>query len=479
MRTLGWFATFLMFFAAILVLGYIAFFAPSSAPPREGAYGHVEIENFTLSNGLEVILIPNDRVPAVSHMLWVRVGAADDPPGKSGLAHYHEHLMFKGTPTVPEGEYSRRLAALGGEFNAFTGSDFTGYYVNIAREHLPLVMELEADRMRHLAPSADAYATELNVIIEERESRVENNPIAQWGEQMQAALFHHHPYRIPIIGWMHEIRTLTPEDTRRFHQRWYQAPNMVLVVAGDITRAELEPLAGRYYAALPADAAPPRDWLQEPPARAARKVTMTHPEVKQHRWQRHYLAPSHGEGDAKQVMPLALLAEWLGGGQTGLLYETLVRDRQLATSASASYSGLKRGPAQLVLSVTPAPGVGFDALETAIGDLLQQVRSRPIAPEELARIKTVFKASGIYARDGLEPLAHYAGYLAMLGLPMTYLTEWEARVEAVTAAQIQDAARAVLRVEASVTGYLSPQAQPAEADTQPAQTDMEAGNAAD
>ncbi len=417
----------------------------------------ITVEHFTLSNGLEVIMLPNHRVPAVSHMVWLRVGAADDPAGKSGLAHYHEHLMFKGTPTVPSGEFTHRIEALGGEFNAFTGADFTGYYVNIAREHLEMVMQLEADRMQNLTPAEADYATELEVVIEERQSRIGSRPSAQLDEQLQSAMFVHHPYRIPIIGWMHEIKGLTPEDARGFYDKYYHAGNMVLVVAGDITRAVLEPLAEKYYGAIEARPPAAHNWAQEPVAQSAKRVVLRHEEVNAPRLQRRYLAPSYGEGDATQVMPLSLFAEWLGGSKSSLLYQALVDEQQLAVSVSASYSGFSRGPSQFIIHAQPAPDVTPEELEAAMDVVLAEALNSTISPEDLQRIKTLFSASAIYARDGLSGLGNYAGYLAMLDLPLEFLTQWERYVDAVTAAQIHMAANAVLKPQRSVTGLLLPQ----------------------
>lgn len=467
MRALKW-----VFGAALVVLlmyaGYeaqrfswfekVATLVTHSSGENDEVSSGIRIEHFTLSNGMQVYLLPNARVPAVSHMLWLRVGAADDPLGKSGLAHFHEHLMFKGTPSVAAGEFTRRIEALGGEFNAFTGADFTGYYVNIAREHLETVMQMESDRMQHLAPAEADYATERDVIIEERRQRIETRPAAQLSEQMQAALFLHHPYRIPVIGWMHEMKQLSAEDAKGFYERYYHAGNMVLVVAGDTTLEELKPLAERYYGSMVAKAPARHDWTAEPPAIAARSVTLRHREIAAPRWQRRYLAPSYGSGDRAQVMPLSLLAQWLGGGNTSLLYQELVEKQQLAVAVSASYSGFSRGPAQFTLSVQPAAGVLMADVEKAVESVLERVQKQPIAPEDLARIKTLFSASAIYARDGLSSMAHYVGYLVMLDLPLDYLTQWEHYVQAVSAEQMQQAAQVVLRPEASVTGYLYPAA---------------------
>ncbi len=443
---------------AVLLIRYLISLLLVLALPAHAA--DIQIEEFTLSNGMPVILVPNHRVPAVNHTLWLPVGAADDPRGASGLAHYHEHLMFKGTPKNSEGTYERMVESLGGETNAFTGADYTGFYVTIATEHLEKIMALEADRFQHLAPSANDYAKEREVIIEERRSRIENQPMALIKEQINAALYQHHPYQIPIIGWMHEMQTLSAEDAKQFYDTYYHAGNMVLVVAGDIKRDELKRLAEKYYGTIPAKPDYQRNWVNEPPQRAARQVVLRHPQVKQPQWLRYYLLPSYntpvdGQG-TEHALPLALFAQWLGGGSTGLLYQKLVQEQGIAVSASAGYSGLSAGPSELVISVTPAAGVSMEALEKAVDQVIDEAVAQPIPAEDLQRIKTLFNAEAIYAREGLQSLASYVGMLKMLGLPMDFITDWEGKVNAVDAEAIQ-AASELLRREASVTGHLLPE----------------------
>ncbi|MCI5050454.1 MAG: insulinase family protein [Rickettsiales bacterium] len=423
----------------------------------------LHIENFYLKNGMRVIFVPNHRVPAISHILWLKIGAADDPVGKSGLAHYLEHLMFKGTPRVPEGEYSKRIEALGGEHNAFTGADFTGYYVNIAKEHLETVMKLESDRFQNLAPSEEMYQKERAVILEERKLRVDNRPGALLSEQVQATLLQHHPYRIPIIGWAHEMEALTLKDAMAFYREHYHAGNMVLVVSGDVGRAKLQKLAERYYGSMPQRAATRKPWLKEPPHRGHKRISMRDGKVKQPVWSRHYIAPSLKYGKTEHAIPLMLLEHWLGGGKTSLLYQHLVEKMKLASSASASYSVLSIGPSRLAIRVTPNPGVSMQTIERAVNDVLVQVTSKAIDEERLERTKTLLKADAIYAREGLQPMAHLAGYLASMDVELKYLKNWESFIESVTSDQILKAAKAVIRPESSVTATLLPKEQaPAE-----------------
>lgn len=416
------------------------------------------IEQFYLGNGMEVIVIPNHRVPAISHMLWIKAGAGDDPQGKSGLAHYLEHLMFKGTKKTPDGEYSKRIEALGGQYNAFTSADFTGYYVNIAKEHLPLVMELESDRMQGLLPPLKVFKPERDVIIEERKGTSDNKPAALLEEQIAATLFQNHPYRMPIIGWLHEMKTLSPEDAKAFYDRYYHAANMILVVAGDITRAELEPLANRYYGGMKKRAVAPRNWTQEPPHRAAKRVVMVHPQVRQLRWSRVYLAPSLVSGQTRRALPLEVLSQWLGGGETSQLYRELVVDKKLATQASASYSSLTRGPSEFRINVVPAPNVSVKTIEQAVDALLARVKTASLTPDDLKRTQTLLKADAIYAQDGLQQVAYYVGYLRVLGLGLEHYTQWAQDVDAITAQQVRAAANAVFKLNHSVTGILKPKA---------------------
>ena len=290
--------------------------------------GRAEAELFnaksvTLANGLQVVVIENHRSPVIAQMLFYRAGGADAPPGKSGIAHFLEHLMFKGTPSVPDGEFSRRIVRLGGVENAFTTQDYTAYWQTIARQHLALVMQMEADRMTHLMLREDEVLSERDVIIEERRQRVDDDPSGRLQEMMQAALFLNHPYRLPVLGWEHEMHGLTRADALAFYRRWYAPNNAVLVIAGDTTMAEVKALAEKYFGPIPARALPPRERLREPPSFAARTVTLKDPNVQQAIWERIYLAPAD-RNDLQKTAALDLLGELLAGGSTSRLYRDLV-----------------------------------------------------------------------------------------------------------------------------------------------------------
>lgn len=414
----------------------------------------LKAEGFTMENGLQVRVVEYHRAPVVTHMIWLRTGAADDPPRRSGTAHYLEHMMFKGTPTVPDGEYTKRIERLGGEHNAFTGADFTSYYVTIAKEHLAEVMELEADRMQHLAP--DGFDSEREVIIEERRSRIDNQPEALLAEKMAAKLFAGHPYHIPIIGWREEMARLSKEDVMEYYHTHYHANAAVLVLVGDITLPEAKALAEKYYADWSPANLPGRNWPAYTPLKKAEKVTFSHPEVRQSEWARDYPAASLVWGQKKTTFALMLLADLVGGGRTGWLYQRLVVERKLAVAANASYSPFSVGPTTFGMSLVPAKDVTLATLEAAYQEELQAFLAKPIAPRDLERVKNSLKAAAIYVRDGLQGQSYILGQLLMLGFDETFFTDWTKNIDAVTADDIKAAARATLQDSRAVTGWLLP-----------------------
>lgn len=415
------------------------------------------IQSFALKNGMQVLLMESHRVPAVTHMLWYRVGAADDFPGRSGLAHYNEHMMFQGTAKVPAGVFLHTISSHGGHANAFTSRDYTAYYVSIAREHLPLLMEMEADRMLNLAPTKENFAKEREVIIEERRMSVENEPQALLGEEMQAALYRNHPYHNSIIGWMAEMQALSREDVLNFHQQFYHPANAVLVVAGDITKAELQTLAEKYYGGLPGGDAYQRHWRIEPPERAPRHIEMHHINVQEPLLYRTYIAPGAGQDSLGLVVPSYLLSQILGGGETSRLYQSLVVKQKIATNVSTDFDGLSVGPGEFHIDVIPATGTSLPQLEAALDKALEAALHTPPNTAELSRAKTLLKADTLYARDGNEGAARTLGALVMAGLPPDYFTAWPKKVDDVSSEDLQKAAAYIFNPNASVTGYLLPE----------------------
>jgi zinc protease len=413
-------------------------------------------ETFTLENGMQVVVVTNRRAPVVSHHVWYKIGSADSPYGKSGLAHFLEHLMFKGTKSLAPGEFSRIVARNGGNENAFTGPDYTGYFQTIARDRLELVMQMEADRMTNLKLGEQEVVNERSVVLEERSQRVDNDPGARLSEQLNATQYYHHPYRIPVIGWRHEIESYTREDALAFYDAWYAPNNAVLIVAGDIDAAELRPLAEKYYGAIPARPVPPRIRVKEPAQEAVRDVLLSDPRVQQPSWIRSYLAPSFTAGASEHAYPLEVLAEIFGGTSTSRLYRSLVIEQKLATSAGAFYRGSSLDLTTFRIYATPRPGVSLDQLEAAVGVELELVKEEPITDQEVERATRRLVAEATYAQDSLSTAVRSFGVALATGRTVADVEAWPERIAAVTAAQVNAAAAHVFRPEISVTGRLTP-----------------------
>jgi zinc protease len=345
--------------SAVLALAFLLLAALFSGQASARVFNP---ETFTLANGMQVVVVPNHRVPVVTHMVWYKVGAADEPAGRSGIAHFLEHLMFKGTKTLGPGEYSRILARNGGRENAFTSADYTAYFQTVALDRLELVMKMEADRMTNLVLTEKEVEPERLVILEERRQRIDNNPSSRLREIVDATLFLNHPYRIPVIGWEHEIRGLKLDDILSFYRHNYAPNNAILVVAGDITAAKLRPLAEKYYGVIPAVPRGPRVRTGEPPNHASRQVVLRDARVRQPAWSRSFLAPGYLVGATEHAYALEVLSEILSGGATSRLYRALVVEGKLAVSAGAMYDPDGLGPSRFVFYASPRPGVTMETL---------------------------------------------------------------------------------------------------------------------
>ena len=424
-----------------------------AAPARAQVFNP---ETFTLKNGMQVIVVPNHRVPVVSHMVWYKVGAADEVAGKTGLAHMVEHMMFKGTKTVPAGEFSHIVAQNGGRDNAFTSADYTAFYQNVAVDRLDLVMKLESDRMANLKLDDKDFQPERQVVLEERRMRIENDPQALLSEQLEASLYLNSPYHHPVIGWRNEIERYKVEDIVAFHQRWYAPNNAVLVVSGDITAAQLKPLAEKYYGVIPPRPVPVRARTEEPPPVVARTVELRDPDVHQPSWERLYLAPSYHKGDSQYAYPLQVLSEVIGGGATGRLYKGLVVDQKVASYASSSYDPAAVDLTSFSISASPSPGVEVAKLQESLVALIQSVATTGVTDEEVRRAKDRLQANVAYAKDSLHTGARVLGGAIASGQTVDDVEAWPRRIAAVTAEQVNAAARAVLKDEGSVTGLLLP-----------------------
>jgi zinc protease len=413
------------------------------------------VSTFTLDNGLQVVVVPDHRAPVVTHMIWYRVGAADEPPGKSGIAHFLEHLMFKGTEARPEGEFSRVIAEVGGQENAFTSADFTGYFQRVAREHLGLMMEYEADRMSNLTLTDEQVAAELQVVIEERASRVDNEPSSQLSEAVSAALYQSHPYRLPVIGWLHEIETLNREDALAFYDIFYTPNNAIVVVAGDATADEVRALAEETYGRVERRAeTPPRLRPREPEPVAARDVTLVSPRVDQESVRRVWLAPSYATAEPGEAEALDMLAGILGGGATGRLYRELVLGRELATSTGAWYQGSALDDSQLTVYAVPRSGITLDDLAAGFNEVVARMAAEGPTVEEMERTRNSLIASTVFAQDDQSSLARIYGTALTTGSTVEDVNSWIDRIRDVTAADVAAAASRYLTDPRSVTGYL-------------------------
>jgi zinc protease len=414
-------------------------------------------QTFTLSNGMQVVVIPNHRVPAVTHMVWYRCGAADEKRGKSGIAHFLEHLMFKGTKEVPDGMISRLIAQNGGRDNAFTTQDYTAYYETVAVDRLELVMKLEADRMQNLQLTDAVVLPERDVIIEERHMRIDNEPAAQLDEQVRATLFQNHPYRIPTIGWEQEMRQLTTQDAIDWYRTWYTPSNAILVVSGDIEAEQLRPLAEKYYGSIPARPVPPRDRVSEPQKVAAMRVELKSPRVAQPSWSRQWIAPSYHAGETRHAYALQVLADALGGGVTSRLYRSLVLDQQIALSAGAFYNPGALDLGTFGVYASPKPGVEVKRLEAAMEAELKKLLQEGISDEETKRSVTRMQVEAVYARDSLAGPANIFGAALATGRSVEDVETWPAKIGEVTTDEVNEAARYVVQPVGSVTGVLLPE----------------------
>jgi zinc protease len=422
----------------------------------EGQASHAgpRVDHFKLENGMDVVVIPDHRAPVVTHMVWYRNGSADDPRGKSGIAHFLEHLMFKGTHKHQQGEFSHLVAELGGQENAFTSYDFTAYFQRVAREHLGVVMEFEADRMTNLNLTDEVVAPEREVVMEERRMRTEADPAAQLDEALNAALFTHHSYGVPIIGWGHEIETLDRQDALDYYRRFYTPENAILVVAGDIEAPEVEALARETYGKIPARGeAPKRNRQKEPEPRAERIVKLADAKVEQPQFERIYLAPSAHTGEKGEAEALDVLSHYLGGGQTSLMFRRLVLERKLAVSAGSYYYADSVDESRFYVYGLPAEGVSLEELERGVDDVLAELRRDGMSREDVERASTRLVADAVYAQDNQTSLARWFGAALANGGTVQDVLGWSARIEAVTAEDVASAMK-WLQKRRAVTGYL-------------------------
>lgn len=413
------------------------------------------VTDFTLDNGMQVVVIEDHRAPVVVQMVWYKAGSADEQPGVSGIAHFLEHLMFKATDKLESGEFSATVAENGGTDNAFTSYDATAYHQRVAADRLPIMMEMEADRMVNLNLTEDVVKTERDVILEERNMRIDSDPGALFQEQMRASQYLNHHYGIPVIGWRHEMEELDLQDAKDFYQTYYAPNDAILIVAGDVTPDEVKTLAETYYGPIPANPdLPERVRPQEPPQRAERRLVFSDPRIAQPYVTRTYLAPERDPGDQTKAAALVMLAQLLGGGQTGYLTEKLVLDEQKAVYTSAYYNGTSLDETVFGTYIVPAPGVSLEEAEAAMDAALAGFVEEGVNEEDLERIKLQIRAQDIYDRDDVAGLARMYGTGLTRGLTIQDIQDWPEILQAVTPEDIIAAAQEVLNRDRAVTGYV-------------------------
>lgn len=422
-----------------------------------------DAKSMTLDNGLQVIVVENNRVPVVTHMVWYRTGAADEPRGKSGIAHFMEHLMFKGSEGLKAGEFSKIVRNLGGNDNAFTSQDYTAYFQSIASEHLEKVMTMESGRMRGMNPPEEEVTSERKVILEERSQRTDNDPRAQFSESLNAALFVNHPYGTPVIGWAHEMNELSRQDAMDFYNHWYAPNNAILVVSGDVKADEVFDLARKTYGKLEKVDTPLRHFTMSPPLVGSKILEFSHPSIRQPELRRVFRVPSFHQ-DKEESLALQVLEDIFGSGSTSRLYKSLVIDQKLATSAGLHYNGTAWDDGTVTIHANPAEGTDLADLQSAIDTELAKLIKDGITEKELADSLTRLQAEAIYARDSLSGPAMVIGYSLITGSTLDDVEYWPRDIAKVTGKQVQEVAAKYLDISAGnaryVTGHLLPKAAP-------------------
>lgn len=421
----------------------------------------VDVGTFTLANGLQVVVVPDHRAPVVTHMVWYKVGAADEPQGKGGIAHFLEHLMYKGTPKHPVGEFSRLIRRNGGDENAFTTQDYTAYYQRLSKDRLELAMELESDRMANLVLKDEDVVTELAVVQEERRSGTDNDPTSLLVEQMDAALYTAHPYGKPVIGWMNEVARLTRDDAMAFYRAHYTPRNAILIIAGDVSLDGVKRLVEKYYGVLRNTVEPTeRVRTEEPEPVAARRVSMTDPRVGIDLFQRSYLTPSYANAQGREGPALDVLADLLGGSASARLSKKLVMEMRIAQDSGAFFSGDQRDSGKFVVYAAAAPGSDMAKVETAVDGVLEDLVDKGVTPAELARAKKRLRAGTTYALDSQSQLARVFGEALTTGSTIDDVLNWDDRIDSVTNDDVVSIARRILKPARSVTGIITPPAAP-------------------
>lgn len=393
-------------------------------------------------------------------MVWYGVGAADEPQGLSGMAHYFEHLMFKGTDTLAPGEFSKIVKKLGGNGNAFTGQDYTAYFQSISKEHLPRILEMEADRMVNLKPPADHFASEKKVVIEERRQRTENDPKGLFFEQMLSALYINHPYGTPVIGWMNEIEGYEWDDVKTFYETWYAPNNATLIISGNVTADEVRPLVEKTFGGIKAKDIPKRIRPDIPPAIGETLMQLRHETINQASYSNVRLAPSYAQ-NKQDALALQVLEEVMSGGPTTRLYKSLVVDQKKAVAASLSYQSSALNNTTIWLSATPADDVPLEEIETLLMAEIQKTIDDGVTETEVSSAIQRMTDAAIFARDSVSGPAMIMGRELMSGSTVDDVENWPQDIAKITTTDVQRVAKTYLDNNTpwkrkSITAHLLP-----------------------
>jgi len=420
-----------------------------------------DAKSITLPNAMQVVVVENPRTPAVTHMVWYRVGAADEAIGHSGLAHYLEHLMFKGSKLVPDGDFSQKVKSWGGNDNAFTSWDFTAYFQTVPKDKLQNVMLMEADRMQHLIFTDEEALTERDVIIQERRQRTDSNPSAQLSEAMRAALFTNHPYGRPIIGWDQELQLLTPQSARDFYKKYYAPQNAILVVSGDVDAKDVFEMAANIYGKIDNGGAAMRsEWPSVPEIYGTVNIHHEHSNAKQTLWRKLYRVPSIGQ-NYNDAMALTIAAEIIGGN-TGKLYERFVIEDQVASTTSFYYGGINVDDTTVSIGVTPKDNIDVAQLPDMVeGVLTSLIEGEGITDEDVQQAVSKLIDESVYERDSLTGPAMMLGYQLATGLTLDQAETWIHDLNEVDVEDVKGVIEKYLLPESqnyhALTGMLTPE----------------------
>lgn len=432
----------------------------------------ITAQEFRLSNGMRLIVQEDKRAPTVVHMVWYRVGSMDEQSGTTGVAHVLEHMMFKGTKKLKPGEFSAKVAALGGRENAFTGKDYTAYYQQVEKSRLEQVMALEADRMQNLTMDKEEFSKEIRVVMEERRLRTDDQPLSLLFEALNATAYVAHPYKNPVVGWMNDLQNMTAADALGWYQRWYAPNNATMVVAGDVDAKRVRELAEKYYASIPAKTLPKSKPQQEPAQTGIKRLVVKAPAENPFLVMAYKMPKLLDVDKDDDVHALDVLAAVLDGYDNARLPARLVRTERIANSVDAGFEPVARGPVMFTLSGVPAQGISVDQLEQALRAEITRIAVDGVSAAELKRVKTQLIASQVYKRDSVFGQAMEIGGMEMAGISFRQMDKIIEKLSAVTPEQVQSVAQKYFGDDQLTVATLQPLPVSAQAERQPAPTGM-------